>query len=112
MSREQSEFFLSLTMSKNPINVSTVCEFGGDGRSAVTWLESAPWVTVYSFSRAVDVPPARANSLGDRADGRIQARELSFLERSYPNRFHHVQLQTADTAAEMTMLGHSLNMPQ
>ena len=65
MSQKQSEFFLALTQQRH-FNVTTVCEIGAtSGHSAITWLESAPWVNVFSFARALGTADAAEKQGGE-----------------------------------------------
>ena len=112
---EQSEFYSALTMLS--LNVTTVCELGGDGRSAITWLEALPWTRVYSFGR----PMTSAESSGAQGDGSFapspalefeptaadraaaaqQARTRAYLKRTYGARYTWLSLNKAVGAAEI-----------
>ena len=114
--RAESEFFAALTQLS--LNVSTVCELGmgGDGRSAVTWLEALPWTTVYTLGRP---PPEESDDSGgdgsfgppepvlateltaaDLAAEAAQARARAYLGRAYGSRYRYLPLERV-TAKEI-----------
>lgn len=91
---QQSEFYQAISML--PLNVSTVCEIGpATGRSTISWLESAPWVHVWSFARNLTTDAATL-------------KERNFLESRYNQgivpRVHWITYQEQYTSEELGTL--------
>lgn len=98
--------------------MTTVCELGASSaHSAITWLESAPWVTVYSFERPVpgagtgDGSFDYAGDVSGRDAAGISVMETTFLEHNYGRRFKHLQIPGSPADLEQAVpLMASTNM--
>lgn len=114
--RAESEFYISLTLLN--LNVTTICELGApSAHSAIAWLESVPWVSVYSFARPLHVSAEGEGSSGDVNDNYMRTRppregiptdEREFVDRQYPRRFIPLQPKSADDFQD---LARDLSIP-
>ena len=88
--------------------------------SAVTWLESAPWVTVFSFARpALKRNAQTSGSWSDYADSlrkthdpsAITTTEQLFLQERYPERFYYLQIGISELQTEVENLVRDFAVP-